>query len=312
LQHHSEKKIYKSYQFPIMKKYIITGSTGHISRRIIEGLVGAGKEVSVVTSSNDRKNEIESLGARALVGQVQDAAFVAKAFKGADVVYTMIPPIWQTNNWRASQNEIGRHYADAIRVNSIRYVVNLSSIGAHLPDGVGPVGGLYDFEQMLGKIQGLNVKHLRPSFFYYNFLAQIPLIRQAGILGGNYGDDGVLLVHTDDIAAAALEELLSLQFTGKSVRYIAGDERSGSEVAHVLGKAISKELKWVVFTDEQQKQGLLQAGLPPTHAEAYTEMGKALREGYMQEDAQKNRPSLARTKLEDFAAEFAHAFQSQI
>jgi len=294
-----------------MKKYIVTGSIGHISKPIVQQLVKAGKEVTVITSSEDRVKEIEKLGAKALVGNVQDVAFVKGAFKGADVIYTMIPPIWQTNDWRASQNEIAKNYADAIQANEIKYVVNLSSIGAHAGKGIGPVDGLYDFEQMLNGIPGLNVKHLRPSYFFYNFTSQIGLIKQAGFMGANYGEgEKIFLVHTNDIAAAATEELLTIKFNGNSVRYIFGDERSGKEVAEVLGKAIGKDLKWVLFSDEQQKVGLLQAGLSETHSHLYTQMGKALREGTMQEDARKNKPSLSPTKLEDFAREFAAVFNN--
>ena len=47
------------------------------------------------------------------------------------------------------------------------------------------------------------------------------------------------------------------------------------------------------------------------HAESFTEMGRALREGIMQADARKNKPALSSTKLENFAAEFAQVFQSQ-
>jgi uncharacterized protein YbjT (DUF2867 family) len=295
-----------------MKTFVITGSIGHISKPIIDGLVKGGKDVRVITSSQDRVKEIESLGAKALVGQVQDLSFLKTAFKGADVVYTMIPPIWQTSNWRSSQNEVAKNYVEAIQANGIKYVVNLSSIGAHLGNGVGPVDGLYDFEQLLNKIQGLHVKHLRPSFFFYNLLAQVGLVKQAGILGGNYGEgEKIFFVHTNDIAAAALEELLNLNFSGNSVRYVFGDERSGKEVAEVLSNAIGKPVNWVVFTDEQQKQGLLQAGLSETHSQGYTDMGKALREGKMQADARKNKPSLSATKLETFAKEFAAVYQSQ-
>lgn len=294
-----------------MNNYIITGSIGHISKPIVEGLVKAGKNVTVVTSSFDRVAEIEKLGAKALVGQVQDAAFVTTAFKNADVVYTMIPPIWQTNNWKASQLEVAKNYADSIRSNGVKYVVNLSSIGAHVGKGIGPVDALHDFEKMLNNIPGLNGKHLRPSFFFYNFMAQIGLIKQAGIMGANYGDgEKLFLVHPKDIAGVALEELMNLKFTGNSVRYIIGDERSGKEIATVLGKAIGKDLNWVVFSDEQQKQGMLQAGLSETHATGYTDMGQAIREGFMQDDARKNKPALTGIKLEDFAKEFTAAFAS--
>jgi uncharacterized protein YbjT (DUF2867 family) len=294
-----------------MKTYVITGSLGNISKPVIEGLLKAGHNVKVISSSTTRSAEIEKLGAKALVGSVADVEFVATAFKGADVVYTMIPPIWQTENWRASQNEVAQSYAEAIRRNGIKHVVNLSSIGAHVGNGVGPVDGVADLEKLLNAIPGLNVKHLRPSFFYHNFLAQVGLAKTAGIIGGNYGTgEKLFLVHPKDIANAALTALLNLNFTGISTEYIIGDERSGKEIASVIGQSIGKEINWVEFTDEQQKQGLLGAGLSETHAEGYTTMGKALREGVMQEDARKNKPSFASIKLEDFAQEFARAYNS--
>jgi len=263
----------------------------------------------VITSNGDHVKEIESLGAKALVGSLLDTAFLTKAFKDADAVYTMIPPNLQTDNWRAYQLQVAKSFESALRANAIKHVVNLSSVGAHEPKGVGPVTGLYDFEQLLNKIPGLNVKHLRPSFFYYNFLAQIGLIKQAGIMGGNYGaSEKVFLVHVNDISKAALEELKALNFQGSSIRYIIGDERSGQEIASVLGKAIGRELNWVEFTDEQQRQGLQSAGLAEPIVNGYVEMGHALRTGIMQADARKNKSTLSTIKLEDFAKEFAAAF----
>lgn len=292
-----------------MKKYLITGSIGNISGIIVEGLVKAGQAVSVITSSSDRVSEIKKAGAEALIGDLNDLAFLKKAFSQADVVYTMIPPIWKTENWRKSQNEIASNYTEALKSSKASHVVNLSSIGAHLKDGVGPVTGLYDFEQMLNTLTQLNIKHLRPSYFYSNLLAQIPMIKQGGIMGANFGaNENLFLVHPKDIADAALDELLKLDFKSVSVRYVIGDERSGKEIAEVIGKAINKNLNWVVFTDEQQHAGLLQAGLSETHSSGYTEMGHALNDGSMQGDAIAKKLVFSPTKLEDYAREFSHAF----
>jgi uncharacterized protein YbjT (DUF2867 family) len=294
-----------------MKKYLITGSLGNISKPVVEGLVKQGNIVSVITGSQDRVADIEKLGAKALVGNLFDATFVERAFQDIDVAYTMIPPIWQTANWRKSQNEIGNHYFNALQKSNVKYVVNLSSIGAELGKGAGPVDGLYDFEQLLNQLPQLHVKHLRPSFFFQNFYSHVPLIKQAGIMGANFGEgEKIFLVHTKDIATVALEELLSLNFTNKSARYIISDEKTGQEVATAIGKAIGKELNWVVFSDEQQKSGMLQAGLSETHADGYATMGKALRDGSIHQGARKNLPAFGKTKLEDFAKEFALAFQA--
>jgi len=54
-----------------------------------------------------------------------------------------------------------------------------------------------------------------------------------------------------------------------------------------------------------------QAGLKETMAEGYTMMGRALREGKMQEDYRKHKPVLGKVKLEDFTKEFAAAFNAQ-
>jgi uncharacterized protein YbjT (DUF2867 family) len=294
-----------------MKNYVITGSVGHISKPVIEGLVKSGKNVNVVTSSNERQAEIEHLGAKALVGSVEDGSFVLNAFKGADAVYTMTPPNWQTSDWRAFQNVVARNYAQAISANKVKHVVNLSSIGADVGNGVGPVDGDYDFEQMLNRIPGLHIKHLRPAYFFSNLLAQIPMIKQAGFMGSNFGEgEKLFLVHSKDVAATALDELTRLDFTGNSVKYIIGDERSGKEIADVLGNAINKPLNWVVFSDEQEKAGLLDAGLPETHAQGYTQMGKSIRQGIMQRDARRTQFTFAPTKLEEFAKEFTTAFNA--
>ncbi len=293
-----------------MKKYLITGSIGNISKVIVEGLTAEGHDVTVITTSQAKKAEVEKLGAKPLVGNLNDPAFLKRAFSQSDVVYTMIPPIWQTDNWRKSQLEISQNYVQALRDSPVTHVVNLSSIGAHLSTGVGPVTGLHDFEQLLNTLSTVHVRHLRPSYFYLNLLAQTGMIKQAGIMGGNFGgSEKLFLVHPRDIGAAALDELKRLDFTGHSVRYVIGDERSGAEIAAVLGKAIGMQLNWVVFTDEQQKDGLLQAGLSETHAGGYTEMGHALSDGSMQAHARTQPLVFSPTKLEDFAAEFGRVFR---
>ncbi|GAA4451688.1 NmrA family NAD(P)-binding protein [Nibrella saemangeumensis] len=294
--------------------YIITGSLGHTGRPITEGLVNAGHTVTVITSKAETAREIEALGANAAVGSLEDAEFVKETFADADAVYLMIPPTWNPTNWRAWQNAIADTYVEAIKANDIRFAVVLSSIGAHRSDGVGPVKGLHDLEEKLKGINALNVKFLRPAYFMQNFMSLVPMVKQTGILGGNFGnpDEKVALAHPDDIAQVALHELLNLDFTGKRVRYVVGDERTGEEIARVLGAAIGKpETPWVVFSDEQDLQGMMQAGLNQEIARNYNEMGAAMRTGIMQEDYWLHRTTLEKTKLEDFARnEFAPAFNT--
>jgi len=135
-----------------------------------------------------------------------------------------------------------------------------------------------------------------------------------GIIGGNYGKESKLpLAHPEDIAEVAAEELHNLSFKGKNIRYITSDERTPNELAAELGKAIGKQdLPWVDFTDDETFAGMKQAGVPREIAHNYTEMGAAFRSGEMVSDYNNNKPaSFGKTKLEDFANQFAAVYEQQ-
>lgn len=295
-------------------KYVITGSLGHISKPVVAKLTATGHSVSVITSNNARVADIEALGAKALVGTVDDAAFIIHAFAGADAVYLMIPPTFAATDWLSYQKHVADNYVEAIKANNIKNIVLLSSIGAHLRKGVGPVDGLGYLEEELQKLEGINAKFLRPSYFFYNLFSQINMIKNAGIMGSNggAGNDKIVLVDTNDIADVVADALLKLDFTGLSIQYIASDVRTFNEIAAVLGNAVGKPgTPWVLFTDEQSEQGMLQAGLPKTNVDGYVAMGISMRSGAMQGDFLANPPAeLGKVKLEDFAKSFAAAYNA--
>jgi uncharacterized protein YbjT (DUF2867 family) len=294
-------------------KYVITGGAGNISRPLAESLLAAGHEVTVIGRDAGKLSPLTEKGASAAPGSLEDEAFVVSAFAGADAVYLMIPPNFAVDDLRDFQRKVAKNYVAAIRANGTPNVVVLSSIGAHLGQGVGPVDGLAELEGLLSPLKNVNVRVLRPSYFMYNLLSMIPLMKNMQIMGANFGagTEKLVLVHPRDIAAAAAEELLGLNFKGHSVRYIAGDEKTGEEISAILSAAVgTARYPWVEFSNEQAFEGMKQAGVPAPFAKLYAEMGNAIREGKMQEDYWKNHPQLSATKLEDFAPEFAAAYQS--
>ena len=102
-------------------------------------------------------------------------------------------------------------------------------------------------------------------------------------------------------------------FEGKSYRYVVSDERELSEVAQTLGAGIGKpELPWVKFNDADLFAGLTGAGLSASLSNLYVEMGHAIDSGILFEDFHQHQPELVgRTKLTDFANEFAAVYKSQ-
>lgn len=295
-------------------KYVITGGAGHISKPLTEKLLNAGHDVTVISRNADHVKSLTAMGAKAAVGTVEDVDFLKKIFAGADAVYTMVPPKYDATDLKAYIASVGKNYTEAIKANNIKYVVNLSSVGAHLPESCGPVNGLYRVEQSLNELKNTNTRHLRAVYFYANLLGNVDMVKNMNIIGGNFGggDFKMLLADTNDVAEVAYEELSKLNFSGHSVRYIGSDERSTDEIAKILGTAIGKpQLPWITFTDEQAYQGMMQMGFPENAVKNFTEMGHAMQDGSMFEDYWKHHPEkLGKTKLEDFAKAFAAVYNA--
>ncbi|MET0463565.1 MAG: NAD(P)H-binding protein [Chitinophagaceae bacterium] len=288
-------------------KFTLTGSLGNTGKPLAEQLVKAGHTVTIITSDAAKTAAIASIGATAAVGSVTDAAFLTNAFTGADAVFAMTPPNLGGSNIISNTTEAGKSFAEAIKKSGVKKVVMLSSIGADLPSGTGPIAGLYNIEQLYNQLDGVAVTFLRAGYFYLNFYNDIPVIRALGIMGANYpAATNLPLVHPSDIAAAAAEELQQAS-TGKKIRYVISDITTAEQLAATLGKAVGKEnLPWAEMTDEQFLGALTQAGLPAELAGLYTEMGKGFREGRIPAHfIKEGSPVEGKIKLADFAKEFA-------
>jgi uncharacterized protein YbjT (DUF2867 family) len=292
-------------------KIIVTGSLGNISKPLATELVQQGHAVTVISSQPDRQAAIEALGATTAIGTLEDADFLASTFAGADAVYVMVPPSYRELDSRAYFQRIGRHYSQAIQQAGVRRVVQLSSWGAHRDHGTGGILGSHDVEAILAAVPDLALTHLRPTSFFTNYYGFVGMIKGAGFLGANCaGNYRVALVHARDIAAAAAEELTKPDATtGRTIRYIASDERTQNEVAQALGAAIGQpDLRWVAFTDEQMRENLLKNGLPPSTAADIVDIYASMSSGALAEDYEQHKPALGKVKLEEFAKEFAAAF----
>jgi uncharacterized protein YbjT (DUF2867 family) len=291
-------------------KIIVTGSLGNISKPLATELVQQGHTVTVISSKPDRQAEIEALGATAAIGSLADADFLAATFTGADAVYVMVPPSYTELDSRAYFQRIGRNYVQAIQQAGVPRVVQLSSWGAHRDHGTGGILGSHDVEEILAALPGIALTHLRPTSFFTNYYTFVGMIKGAGFMGANcVGNRKIALVHPRDIAAAAAEELTQSVAVGRTVRYIASDERTQEEVAHALGAAIGQpDLRWVAFSDEQMRENLLKNGLPASTAADVVDIYASMNSGALGEDYEQHKPALGKVKLEDFAKEFAAAF----
>jgi len=292
---------------------VITGATGKTGSAVAEALIAKGQKVRVMGRDAAKLKGFTAKGAEAAVGDMGDRAFLTKAFNGSEAVYALIPPNFGVADFRAYQKQIGESIVAAIKGSGVRYVVNLSSQGAHLPDRTGPIVGLHDQEERLNRLDGVNVLHLRPTYFMENLLMNIDLIKKMNIMGSAIrGNVKFAMIAAKDIGACASERLMKRDFSGKSVRDLLGQrDISLDEAAAVIGKKLGKpDLKYIAFPYDDAEKGMVAMGLTPDLSRLYIEMSKALNDGLFAVNIPRTRENTTLTSIEEFADVFAKIYRA--
>lgn len=296
-----------------MKTYVITGATGHIGKILSKELLKNGMNVLVVGRSAEKLQELVDLGAKYITGDVNDKAFVTKAFQGADAVFCLLTANLHAQDVLAEQKQIADNYLHAVRENNVKNVVLLSSIGAQLRHGAGIVDGLGYMEAIFQQLNNVNVLNLRPAYFMENTFGLLGTIDQMGIAGTPL--DGKLkfpMVATRDIAAVAAKYLLSLNFTGNSVQYVLGPkDYSYEEITGIIGRELGKpDLKYVQFPYEDATRAMVSSGfMGEDAARLMVELNKGINEGKAIESNIRNAQNTTPTTFEEFAKEFSMVHQ---
>ena len=262
--------------------YTILGATGNVGRKISDILIKKGLKVRLIARSIDRLRPFVGKQAEAIAGDAMDTEFLLKAFTDSDAVFTILPGNIKAENGLAYADKLGASIARALTLAKVKYVVNLSSVGAELPEGTGPIIGLHRQEERLNKIKGLNVLHLRAAFFMENQLMNVDMIKSRGLNGSAIrGDIKFSMIATKDIAAYAAERLAKCDFTGSSIRYLLGQrDLSMVDATEIIGRKINNPaLVYVMIPYDEAEKGLMSAGLSADMSRLYVEMAKAFNEG---------------------------------
>jgi uncharacterized protein YbjT (DUF2867 family) len=291
--------------------YVILGASGNTGSIIADFFLSKGKKVRVVGRDARRLGRFVRQGAEAFTGDVSDAAALTKAFSGARAAYLMLPPITSREDQERESDAI----AQAVTESGLRYAVHLSSYGAHVPEGTGPVTGLHSSEQKLNAIGGLNVLHLRPAYFMENNLTAIGMIQRMGIFGHALLPDLKLpMIATPDVGDYAAHRLLDLDFSGKQTRELLGQrDLSMAECTTIIGRGIGKpDLRYEQFPYDQVKQVLEQMGMSAKKAAVYIEMFTAINAGVLAAQEGRSRENTTPTSFEKFVQDvFAPAYHGR-
>lgn len=284
--------------------FVLLGSNGQITSQLARRLLAAGHPVRVVGRNASALATLREAGAQTAIGDTSDAAFLATAFAGATAVYTMTPPCYAEPDMRAAQARLGEAIAQALRVARVKRVVNLSSVGAELKAGTGPIVALHDQEQRLDAIDGIDLLHLRPAAFVENQLAFAAAVAAGGPLPGMEAPDAPIpMVATRDIAAVAARELVSPQHSGVLLLHSPRHETM-RRVAAALGAAAGHaSLPYAQVPPADMTAALRAEGFSADAANQLAELAQWLSSGTALASLEAGPVAVQPTTLEDFARE---------
>jgi uncharacterized protein YbjT (DUF2867 family) len=292
--------------------YVITGATGKVGGGLAERLLKDGKQVKAIGRSQDKLAALAKQGAQAAVGDAADAVFLAKTFAGAECVFLMVPPDMASPDIQAHYDRMGDALVKALKESGVKTAALLSSIGADIPKGNGPVAGLYRLEQKLNAVPGVDLLIARPGYFMENQYGNLGMIKHMGINGGALrGDLAFPQIATRDISEYLFQRLRKKDWKGREIAPLMGPkDLSMNEATAVIGKAIGKpDLKYVHFPYEEALKGMVGAGLSQSISESFVEMSKGFNEGII--PIPKRTPATTTpTPVEQFAQDFARAYQA--
>src|SRR6202142_3437352 len=291
--------------------YVILGASGNTGSIIANVLLSKGEKVRVVGRDVARLQPFVRKGAEAFAADMTDATALTRAFSDARAAYLMLPPLHS----REEQERQSDAIAKAVKGSGLRYVVHLSSYGAHVPQGTGPVTGLHSSEQKLNAISDLNVLHLRAAYFMENNLAAIDMIRGMGLFGHALLPDLKLpMVATRDVGDYAAQRLLDLDFSGKEARELLGErDLSMTEVTAGIASGIGEpNLRYEQFSYDQVRQALVNTGRSPKKAAVYIERFEAINGGVRGAEDPRSRQNSTPTSFETFVRDvFVPAYHTK-
>lgn len=257
----------------------INTPNGNIGRAVATQLLASGRPVRILSRNPDKVADLVDAGAELVTGSMDDADAVRALVDGVETVFWVCPPNLSGDffAWVERMSEL----AAAIVAEAGAKAVLLSSVGAQVPAGTGPIASLHLMERAF-RAAVADVTILRPAYFAENFFGSLDTIASEGVLyHAAPAELRLPIVATRDIAAVAVEELLAGP-SGHRVRGVHGPEDlTFGEAAAQIGEGIGRPVTGVAIPPAALEQALLGAGMPALGAALYAEMFEAMHTGVL-------------------------------
>lgn len=244
----------------------ITGSTGHVGRRVAEQLA----DLSPTLVVRDRRKAPAIEGSRTVVTDYGDASNSVRALEGVDILFMVSAA---ESKFRRVQH---RTFIEAAAAARVGHIVYTSFVGA-AADAVFTLGRDHADAEATIRSSGMAFTLLRDNFYsdLLPFFAD-----DAGVIRGPAADGRVSAVARADVADAAAV-ILRAPSAHAGVTYdITGPEAlTMHEIAERAGAALGRTLSYCRETVEEAYASRAHFGEEPWQLDAWVSTYTAIAEG---------------------------------
>jgi uncharacterized protein YbjT (DUF2867 family) len=233
------------------KLIAVTGATGQQGGAVARKLLADGWKVRALTRDANKPaaQELASLGAEVVPGDMEDRAQLDAAFEGAYGVFS-VQNFWLPTVGFEGEIRQGKNVADAAKAAGVQHLVYSSVGAAHRGMGQKHFESKWSIEQ---HIHSLDIPYtiLRPAAFFENFNWE-----RAFILNGIFNALGLRpekerqFIAVEDVGAfVALAFANPDQYLGKTIE-LAGDALTETQIADTFTKVIGRPVKLTMPSGE--------------------------------------------------------------
>ena len=220
--------------------FVVAGVTGHTGSVVAETLLARRQPVRVIVRAPDQGAVWRAKGAEVALASLEDPAALAQAFQGAQGAYLLVPPNYGAASYLEDREKVTDAMVKASKAAALTHVVFLSSVGAHLPAGTGPIRAVrYGEGRFSSAVPALTV--LRPPSFFENWAPFLGAAKTQGILPSFLAPSRKIpMISTRDIGRIAADSLLA-PGPGRAVLELSGPkDYSPQDVASAAGRLLGR------------------------------------------------------------------------
>jgi uncharacterized protein YbjT (DUF2867 family) len=223
--------------------FAVTGITGNVGSVVATHLLAAGQPVRAVVRNAGRAEVWAERGCEIAVADIGDSSQLAAAFKGAEGVFVLIPPVFDPSPGFAEAQATAAALKSALQSARPGKVVYLSTIGAQATQ-TNLLSQHTLIEAALGDLP-LPITFLRPGWFMENASWDVAPARDNGVIPSFLQplDKPVPMVATADIGRVAAE-LLQESWSGPRVVELEGPHRvTPNEIAATFARLLGRPVR---------------------------------------------------------------------